>query len=261
MLTRLRSIAEEAGRKILEIYSQDHGVSYKQDDSPLTRADKAAHESISAALRQHFPDIPIISEEGRLPNFEERRHQERFWLVDPLDGTKEFIKRNGDFTVNIALIEAGRSVAGVVGVPVQERMYSAATGQGAWLQEGSAQPRRLRANNAFDPEKLVASISRSHPSEALDHFLKKFPGLETLGVGSALKFCYVAEGKVDFYPRFGPLWEWDTGAAHLVAEESGCAVRNLDGTPLTYNKPVLKHEKGFLAASSPELLDFLMQRL
>ena len=242
----------------MAIYDSDMGISLKSDHSPLTLADKASHEYIVESLSAAFPGIPVVSEEGELPSFGERSGYDQFWLVDPLDGTKEFIKKNGEFTVNIALIEAGVPQLGVVYIPAQNRMFSAARGEGAWLS-ADGQSQRLKGNQDFDKNALTASISRSHPSGALDAYLKKIEGVQTMGVGSSLKFCCLAEQKVDFYPRFGPLWEWDTAAAHVVAEESGAAVRELDGSPLTYNKEVLKHEKGFIAASSERLLDYLFE--
>ena len=258
MLEQIKAIGREAGKKIMAIYDTDMGISLKSDHSPLTLADKASHEYIVETLAAAFPGIPVVSEEGRLPSYAERASYGYFWLVDPLDGTKEFIKKNGEFTVNIALIEDGLPQVGIVYIPAQQRMFSAARGEGAWLSLPGGQ-QRLAAKQDFDPSGLVASISRSHPSGALDAYLKKIEGVQTVGVGSSLKFCGLAEQKVDFYPRFGPLWEWDTAAAHLVAEESGAAVRQLDGSPLAYNKEVLKHEKGFIAASSERLLDYLFK--
>ena len=261
MLEQLKAIAEEAGRRILEHYTADVEVTYKDDDSPLTRADRAAHDHIAGALQAQWPDVPVISEEGRLPEFETRRHYHRFWLVDPLDGTKEFIKRNGDFTVNIALVEQGRVSAGVVGVPVHGRFYMAQREKGAWLLEQGQTPKRMQAREVFDARALSAAVSRSHPSGALDTFLRKLEGVKLEARGSSLKFCAVAEGSLDFYPRFGPLWEWDTAAAHVILEESGGIVRDLHGHALHYNKPVLKHEAGFICASHPSLLTYLTQQL
>lgn len=260
MLTTVKEIAVEAGRQILQLYDGDMGISYKSDDSPLTKADKAAHDHICRSLTQAFPHIPIISEEGIVPDYQTRSGYARFWLVDPLDGTKEFIKKNGEFTVNIALIEDHRPVLGVVAIPVRERVYSARMGQGAWLSVAGGEALPIQSKSELDPQNLSVSVSRSHPSGELDAFLRKIPGVQLRPLGSSLKFCYLAEGLVDFYPRFGPLNEWDTAAAHLVAEESGVQVVSLRGAPLTYNKPVMKHE-GFLAAGSKELLRFLQARL
>ncbi len=260
MLASVKRIAVEAGHRILEYYDTDMGISYKSDDSPLTRADKAAHDHICRSLTEAFPGIPVISEEGIVPDYETRSRYESFWLVDPLDGTKEFIKKNGEFTVNIALIERGRPVLGVVAIPVRERVYSARLGQGARLSVSGGEDKPIHSNSKFDLQNLSVSVSRSHPSGELDAFLRKIPGVQLRPLGSSLKFCYVAEGQVDFYPRFGPLNEWDTAAAHLVAQESGVRVISLQNEPLTYNKPIMKHA-GFLAASSEELLHYLQSKL
>ena len=261
MLEQVKTIAVEAGKRILDYYHTDPGTTYKQDQSPLTLADQASHDVIVRGLRALTPEIPIISEEGVLPAYEQRSHFPEFWLVDPLDGTKEFIKRNDEFTVNIALIRGDRPILGVVFIPVLEKLYYAVRGEGAWRIGPDPEPVRLHAKPEFDPNHLIASISRSHPSGQLDAFLKRLNGLETMGLGSSLKFCYIAERQTDFYPRFGPLWEWDTAAAHLVAEESGAVVSDLEGNPLRYNKPVLKQEHGLIAASCPELRNFLFDKL
>ncbi len=261
MLDQIRAIAIEAGRRMMTFYDGEMGVTYKEDDSPLTLADKASHDCIMQGLAAAFPKIPVISEEGVVPKYEDRKDLEQFWLVDPLDGTKEFIKKNGEFTVNIALIKANRPILGVVYIPAQQKLYFAAKGQGAWLSVNGSEPERLYAKDHFNPECMTVSVSRSHPSGALDVFLKKLNGIQLKGLGSSLKFCFIAEKQVDFYPRFGPLMEWDTGAAHIVAEESGAIVTSLDGKPLTYNKPIMKHSEGFIAASCQSLSDYLFERV
>jgi len=260
MLEQVKKIAREAGKRILSFYAGDHGVTYKEDRSPLTLADQASHQAIVEGLQSAWPEIPIISEEGQLPAFEERSTYQQFWLVDPLDGTKEFIKRNGEFTVNIALIENNRPVLGVVSIPVQERLYSAARGLGAFLEVGDAAPVAICSRADFTTDHLSVSVSRSHPSGTLDAFLKKLNGIEHRPLGSSLKFCYIAEGEVDFYPRFGPLMEWDTAAAHVVAEEAGVVITGLNNEPLTYNKPDMRHPHGFIAASNQALSQWLFQR-
>ncbi|MDJ0836052.1 MAG: 3'(2'),5'-bisphosphate nucleotidase CysQ [Acidobacteriota bacterium] len=260
MLQEVIRIAEEAGRKILSFYDGDQGVTYKDDSSPLTLADRAAHHHIVDALSRQFPDIPVISEEGRLPDAAERAAISRFFLVDPLDGTKEFIKRNGEFTVNIALIEDGRPVLGVVHIPVQNRSFAASAGLGARLSESGGEPRRIHAAEEPDIQALRVSMSRSHPSGQLDAFLKQLDGMRPAPLGSSLKFCSIAEGKVDFYPRFGPLCEWDTAAADIVLVEAGGVVTDLKGEPLRYNKDVMKHY-GLLAVATPNLLPFLLERM
>ena len=261
MLDQLKAIALEAGKRMMTFYDGEMGVTYKEDDSPLTLADKASHDHIVSGLQASFPGIPIVSEEGEVPPYEDRKNYEQFWLVDPLDGTKEFIKKNGEFTVNIALIDKNQSIMGVVYIPAQKKMYYAAKGEGAWLSIDGGQPVQLHAKTDFNPQAMAVSVSRSHPSGALDVFLKKLPGVELKGLGSSLKFCYIAEKQVDFYPRFGPLMEWDTGAAHIVAEESGAIVLGLDRKPLVYNKPVMKHDQGFIASSCQSLSNFLFEKV
>jgi len=231
-------IARSAGDAIMEIYDGDHAVEYKDDKSPLTAADKASHEVIVAGLKKHFPDIPILSEEGKDIPYDERKNWSRFWLVDPLDGTKEFIKRNGEFTVNIALVEDGAPVLGVVYVPVQGKMYSGIVGQGAWCETRGPKPetKEIKVRKP-DPEKgLTVVMSRSHPSPELEAYLKDIKVAEALPVGSSLKICVVAEGKADLYPRLGPTMEWDTAAGHAVAIAAGGSVKTPKGEVLSYNK-------------------------
>lgn len=258
MLQEIKAIAKGAGARILEIYNGELGVTYKEDDSPLTLADQASHRYICEELQKHFPEIPVVSEEGEVPDYETRKGMARFFLVDPLDGTKEFIKRNGEFTVNIALVEGQSPVLGVVYIPATDELYAAERGKGATLTVGDMES-PVVASKSFDADNLSASMSRSHPSESLDAFLKKLGNVTHVPLGSALKFCRVAEGKVDFYPRFGPLMEWDTGAAHVVAEEAGAVVTDLEGGPLLYNKEIVKHQ-GLICSANSELSQYLLER-
>ncbi|MDG5467695.1 3'(2'),5'-bisphosphate nucleotidase CysQ [Deltaproteobacteria bacterium IMCC39524] len=229
-------IAKEAGKAILSVYDGEIEVEMKDDQSPLTAADKASHEVIVAGLRQHFPEIPILSEEGADIPYEERKGWSRFWCVDPLDGTKEFIKRNGEFTVNIALIEDGRPFAGVVYVPVQDKMYYGTLGAGGWRLEAGGKPEQIMVREA-DPEAgLTVVMSRSHPSPDLEAYLKDIKVAEAMPVGSSLKLCVVAEGLADLYPRLGPTMEWDTAAGHAVVEAAGGTVLQSNGQALVYNK-------------------------
>jgi len=224
-----------AGTAILEVYAGAHGVEYKADESPITRADRAAHEILAARLARIAPAIPVLSEESdgcHDPAVRGTWHQ--LWLVDPLDGTKEFISRNGEFTVNVALVRDHRPVLGVVAAPALGLTYCAAEGAGAFRRRdgGEAEPIRVRA--AADP--LVVVGSRSHRGDSLDAVLAKLGAHELRPMGSALKFCLVAEGSADFYPRLGPTSEWDTAAAQAVLELAGGAVTTLDGSPLRYNE-------------------------
>ena len=228
------ALAEDAGRAILEVYSTDFDVQEKDDESPLTQADLAAHRCISKGLRSLTPDIPIISEESGLPDFSERRQWDRYWIVDPLDGTKEFVNRNGEFTVNIALIENHRPVLGVVHVPVQAKTYVGCEGIGAECRERDAEPFSIQvAQSSASPARIVGS--RSHRGASLDRFLEQVGDYDMVPMGSSLKFCVVAEGAADIYPRLGPTSEWDTAAAQAVVEQAGGQVVTLDGKPMKYN--------------------------
>ena len=229
------ALAEDAGRAILEVYSTDFDVQAKDDASPLTQADLASHRWIDAGLRALTPDIPIISEESGLADFEERRTWRRYWIVDPLDGTKEFVNRNDEFTVNIALIEDGKPVLGVVHVPVLDKTYVGCNGVGAQRREGDADPVPIEiAATSASPVRIVGS--RSHRGKSLDAFLERVGDYDMIPMGSSLKFCVIAEGGADLYPRLGPTSEWDTAAAQAVVEQAGGAVVTLDGKPMKYNQ-------------------------
>ncbi len=233
-------ITEAAGAAIMEVYRSDFDVRPKSDASPVTQADLAAHEIIRSGLEQLSPRLPILSEESSPPPYEERRRWRRYWLVDPLDGTKEFISRNGEFTVNIALIEAGRARLGVVGAPVLGQMFAgnAAERRAEKHQGGEVTPLAGRPMNGRDTLTLVAS--RSHGNERLQSYLEAldeaFAQVERRSMGSSLKLCLLAEGKADLYPRLGPTSEWDIAAADAVLAAAGGAVRQPNGTPLAYNK-------------------------
>lgn len=231
------AIAKQAGREIMTIYGEeDFSVEFKDDQSPLTAADKASHNVIVEELTKHFPDIPILSEEGADIPYEERKSWQRFWLVDPLDGTKEFIKRNGEFTVNIALIDNLNPTLGVVYVPAQDKFYWGEEDNGAWVQEGQGVLHQIKVSEPDHNQGLTVVMSRSHPSPELEAYLKDIKVKEALPVGSSLKLCVVAEGKADLYPRLGPTMEWDTAAGHAVVVAAGGMVKALDEEPLVYNK-------------------------
>lgn len=250
LLEPLCDLARRAGIAILEVYGrEDFQVQHKADDSPLTLADQAAHRILAAGLAELTPDIPLLSEEGRAVPYEERRHWPRYWLIDPLDGTKEFIKRNGEFTVNIALVEQGRPVLGVVHAPVLDRCYFGALTAGAWLRTvDGTQP--LNTRKAGMPLTLV--VSRSHRSGATETLLERLPEHETTSMGSSLKFCLVAEGAADLYPRFGPTSEWDTAAAQAVVEAAGGRVTDLALRPLPYNSKESLLNADFLVVGDPD---------
>jgi 3'(2'), 5'-bisphosphate nucleotidase len=229
------AIARAAGREILAVYAAvETAGTLKADDSPLTAADLRSHRLIVSSLAALTPEVPVLSEEGERPRYAERSRWPQYWLVDPLDGTREFLSHNGEFTVNIALIEAHAPVLGVVHVPVTDTTYRGIPGEGAWRQSGAAPAQAVRvAGHAADPVRVVGS--RSHRGDSLAGFLDRLGPHELKPVGSSLKFCMIAEGAADVYPRLGPTSEWDTAAAHAVVLGAGGAVVELDGEPLRYN--------------------------
>ena len=235
LLPEVLDAVAAAGAAILEVYATAHDVEYKADDSPLTRADRAAHEILAARLAAITPRLPVLSEEHEAGHARAVRGQWReYWLVDPLDGTKEFISRNGEFTVNVALVRDHRPVLGVIAAPALGLTYYAAEGVGAFRREDGGTPEPIHTRPAADP--LVVVGSRSHRGDSLDGMLAKLGAHELRPMGSALKFCLVAEGSADLYPRLGPTSEWDTAAAQAVVEMAGGAVTTLDGAPLRYNE-------------------------
>ena len=254
MQDALIDIAAAAGREILDVYETAFDVQTKDDASPLTQADLRAHRIIVDGLGTLTPDVPVISEEAEPPPFDERRRWQRYWLVDPLDGTKEFVSRNGEFTVNIALIEAGEPTLGVVGVPVKDQIYvgDCRRGEAFRLNEGEREPLRTRS---MKPGTLTVVASRRHGGDRLAGYL------DTLGksfeivrrpVGSSLKFCLLAEGEADFYPRLGPTSEWDIAAAHAVLQAAGGTVMKTDCSPLRYNAKESFLNPDFVAVGDPE---------
>jgi len=251
--------AIEAGDAIMEIYDTDFSVDYKADNSPLTQADKRAHDIISQHLKEF--NIPILSEEGRSIPYEQRKAWDQLWIVDPLDGTKEFVKRNGEFTVNIALVENHTPVLGVVFAPERKKLYFAMQSLGAFKTDDPQTIREIHrdiTDNSYTTDHLLQQAlklpvddgsdmpytivgSRSHATEALDEFVtekrKQHPAVEFIPAGSSLKLCLVAEGKAHIYPRLAPTMEWDTAAGHAVVACAGSRIyQHPSGTPLVYNK-------------------------
>lgn len=240
------AIARQAGAAIMEVYrSGDTGQTSKADDSPLTLADLAAHRIIVAELTRLTPDIPVLSEEDADIPYAVRSQWRRFWLVDPLDGTKEFIKRNGEFTVNIALIENGEPVLGVVYAPVLDVCYYGARSAGAHIRRGAAAALPIAAKPHAQGEPLKVVASRSHADERTTALLQSLGDHQCISMGSSLKLCLVAEGAAHFYPRLGPTMEWDTAAAHAVVDAAGGMVCDMAGVSLRYNKADL-HNPEFL---------------
>ena len=241
MIEELKSIAIEAGKAVMEIYStDDFQVESKGDDSPLTVADRESNRIICLGLEALKEKYPILSEENKMIEYADRKDYDRYWCVDPLDGTKEFIKRNGDFTVNIALIEDGQSVLGIVYIPVSDELYWAEKGSGAFRQKGAEITQLSTATYSEDDEGLVLVCSRSHLNEETQAFLNEYKNPKTLSRGSSLKFLSIAEGNAHIYPRLAPTMEWDTAAAQIVLEEAGGEVLNHEtGEKLAYNKESL----------------------
>jgi 3'(2'), 5'-bisphosphate nucleotidase len=235
LLPAVADIARRAGEIILDVYGTAFDVQEKDDRSPLTLADERSHRLIVDSLHRLTPDIPVLSEEAAAVPFAERSVWPAFWLVDPLDGTKEFVSRNGEFTVNIALVEGHEAALGVVYAPVLDRTYTAARDSGAFRRDGPGQPRKIKVRvPPHDPPVVVGS--RSHAGDSLAAVLSKLGAHELRSMGSSLKLCLVAEGEADFYPRLGPTSEWDTAAAQAVVECAGGAVVNAErGGPLEYN--------------------------
>ncbi len=229
------TIAKQASEKILAVYNTEFDVTSKEDNTPLTEADMAAHHVISEGLHQLTPEIPILSEESVDIPFTVRKQWNRYWLVDPLDGTREFVKRNGEFTVNIALIDNHRAILGVIHTPVSGVLYYASNQDGAFKQMPGKEPVAIRTRNKQASPTLVAG-SRSHRGSSLKEFLEKLGEHEIVSMGSSLKSCLVAEGSVDIYPRLGPTSEWDTAAAQCIVENAGGKLLDLSMQPLLYNK-------------------------
>lgn len=238
LLNAVTRIAQVAGERIMEVYATDFEVEQKADRSPLTIADMAAHETIVTELKKVTPDLPILSEESANISFQERASWQCYWLVDPLDGTREFIKRNGEFTVNIALIDDHKPILGVVYVPVTGVTYFATVGNGAFKCFPEQSPELITVRSCSKNRMTVAG-SRSHASKFLQKFLNALDAedaeIELVSIGSSLKSCLVAEGKADIYPRFGPTSEWDTAAAQCVVEQAGGYLTDTQLQPLRYN--------------------------
>jgi len=250
ILDDLVTIARQAGEAILEVYAGDFEVDHKADRTPLTRADLASHGLIRDAVAELTPGIPLLSEESAELPWPMRRGWPEYWLVDPLDGTREFVNRNGEFTVNIALIREHRPVLGVVHVPVRNQSYYGADRHGAWRRDGDAAAVAIRSRKPPRQPPVVVG-SRSHANPKLEECLRDLGPYEMVSMGSSLKFCLVAEGSADLYPRLGPTSEWDTAAAQAVVEAAGGAVLGLDGEPLPYNSKESYLNPWFVVCGDP----------
>ena len=234
-ILKINDIVYNAGKAILDIYDTSFEVEIKSDNSPLTQADKKAHTIIESGLKSLFPNIPILSEEGKSISYSERKRWGYFWLVDPLDGTKEFVKRNGEFTVNIALIKHNYPIFGSVYAPYKKELFWASEGLGSWksIDKNKDQPIKVLKSN----KKTRIVISRSHPNEKVLDYINQYNQYELIRMGSSLKLCCIADGRADIYPRLGPTSEWDIGAAQCVVEQAGGSVLEYDTKDrLRYNK-------------------------
>jgi len=249
LMKAVLGVAEEASSAILEVYREENlGVTYKADESPLTLADKRSHELIENRLSLLTPAIPVVSEESETPSWEIRKHWQDFWLIDPLDGTKEFVSRNGEFTVNIALLKNLKPVLGVMLAPALQIAYYAYHGGGAFKRNPHGDVQKIKVSDYRSG--LVVAASRSHDRDKMDALLKTWGATQVLNVGSALKMGLVAEGTAHVYPRMGPTMEWDTAAAHCILQEAGGTLRLWDGSELRYNKADLLNP-GFVCFGNP----------
>jgi 3'(2'), 5'-bisphosphate nucleotidase len=234
------TIAKQAGEAIMQIYHKDFIVEYKEDQSPLTEADLVSHHLICDELNRLYPDIPILSEESA-DTFKLADENACFWCVDPLDGTKEFIKKNSEFTVNIGLIQNQQPILGVIGVPAKKIVYAAVKGEEAFKQEGESDLQKIQVKTQ-DPDNLTFAVSRSHLDDHTKELVQEY-GAEMLPAGSAVKLAYVAEGVVDVYPRFGPTMLWDVAAGQCVIEEAdGKVLWAHNQQPMTYNINHMKNQ-------------------
>lgn len=264
LLNQVVDVALKAGKAVMEVYAQEFSSEDKDDKSPLTEADLASNRTIVAGLKAIDPTTPILSEEMKAAPYAEREGWSRLWVVDPLDGTKEFIKRNGQFTVNIALVEKGVPILGVVHAPAIDTTFAAAQGVGATkVDRGEDRPIRV-ANAPTDTIRIVASLSHNTPETQamIDAAGTRYAAVETLSLGSSLKLCMVADGRADLYPRLAPTMEWDTCAAQAVVEQAGGTVVNTKGERLTYNRAELLNP-WFLVIGDPSIpwRDFLPAEL
>lgn len=242
----LVGVVLQAGDAAMEIYSRDYDVSLKEDDSPITEADLAVDRMLAAALAERYPDIPVVTEE-RQASHDPAACGNRFFLVDPIDGTKEFVNKTGEFTINIALIEDGFPVAGIVYAPAVHRLFVGQRAKGARERTGDGEWRAISVRQRGETD--IAVASRSHLTQATQDFIEANKIDNCVNAGSSLKFCLVATGEADIYPRFGATMEWDTAAGHAILEAAGGRVLTCDGKPLSYGKPEFRNP--YFIASTP----------
>jgi len=260
LIDELIVISKEAGEAILSVYNSDFDYQMKDDLSPLTEADKISHQIIYKRLTEITPDIPIISEEGSSISFEIRSSWKKYWLIDPLDGTKEFLKKNGEFTVNIALIDNNVPILGVIHIPVTNETYWGSKHYGSFFTKGDNTPVKIHiSDNTKGPIRIVCS--RSHPSKLLDQCLKELKNYKIINKGSSIKFCLIACGLADIYPRFGPTSEWDTAAGDAIVRFSGGHISNTEGKPIIYNIKESFVNPDFIAANNQDLIRIMIKHI
>jgi 3'(2'), 5'-bisphosphate nucleotidase len=255
-ISALLKQVNRASVAILDIYqSANLDIEYKKDKSPLTLADKTSHDVLVLGLKRMHPDIPILSEEGAAISYETRKQWPYFWVIDPLDGTKEFISKNGEFTINLALVKGNKPIFGAVAAPTKGTVYFANQGNGAYKKENNNPPQPIKAKEKTN-QKIIVARTRSHKDEKEAGIIAKLGSSETIHAGSALKFCLVAEGKADIYLRGGPTMEWDTAAGDCIAAEAGAKTCTIDGNPFLYNKQNLLNP-GLICTANSEIANQL----
>jgi 3'(2'), 5'-bisphosphate nucleotidase len=255
LLPKIVDISIKAGEAIMQVYADPANVvTEKEDKSPLTQADLASDKVIADGIEKLALGWPVLSEESAQTPYDKRSSWQRFWLVDPLDGTREFVKRNGEFTVNIALVENGVPVLGVVYAPVLNVCYFAARGAGAFVRRNGQDGQRISVKTHRSGEPLLVVASRSHSDARTEEMLKKLGDVQCISMGSSLKFCLVAEGAAHFYPRLGPTMEWDTAAAHAIVNQAGGKVYDRGGRELVYNKEDLHNPEFFVLSAEDDSL-------
>lgn len=246
VLETVKQVTHEAGKVILEVYSKDFSVDYKADESPITQADQQSNTLIVQTLKNQYPECAILAEEST--DNPERLKNDWCFIVDPLDGTKEFVKKNGEFTVNVALAFQGRPVLGVIGIPVTGELYYAVKGQGAFYEKNGLVQKIAVSSRTEEPRMMV---SRSHRSDKLQALIEKNGIRNIQSVGSAIKGCLIAKGEAEIYYRFGHTMEWDTAAMQCIVEEAGGIFRQMDDSEMTYNRVNSLNEKGFYVLNHP----------
>ena len=255
MFETLMPVVLEASKAIMSFYKGPLDIEQKDDKSPLTQADLAAHHIIEQGLKEHYPDIPIISEEGEVVSWEIRQNWDRFFLVDPLDGTKDYIAKTDEFSINIALIEAGRPIWGLIYLPVTEECFWAKKDEGAFSQYQGVS-RILKSDHQLELESARIAVSRSHPMKYMKTLLSHLPNLRPTSVGSAIKFGFLSDSRLDLYIRRVRLGLWDTAAGDIILHESGGLVCGLETKgPLNYHQDDLRHAQGFIALCDPEKMN------